>query len=100
MPLKTYIEPIIEIRLRQAEKEGKFTQIKAEPRQEFKEKEDKYRFVPITFSELLKEDGSDYMIIADSGLGKTAFLRWLEVQVAKRTIEPSTEYIPVFIKFT
>ncbi|MCF6153841.1 MAG: NACHT domain-containing protein [Candidatus Brocadia sp.] len=100
MPLKTYIEPIIEIRQRQSEKEDKFAQLEAVPRQDLKEKEDKYSFVTITFSELLKEDGMDYMIIADSGLGKTTFLKWLEVQVASRTIEPSTEYIPVFIKFT
>ncbi|MEW5924530.1 MAG: NACHT domain-containing protein, partial [Candidatus Zixiibacteriota bacterium] len=44
--------------------------------------------------ELLRRDSQSYIIVADSGMGKTTLLHWLQISLAKG--EFSNDYLPVY----
>jgi hypothetical protein len=61
---------------------------------------ERFKYVSIDYKDLIKRPGDDklgYVIIADSGMGKTTLLEELVILIAEKRI--STDIIPIFFEF-
>jgi hypothetical protein len=48
----------------------------------------------VSLKEILKRDGKDYIIVANSGMGKTTLLKWLELNIGHK--EVGAELLPIY----
>ena len=80
-----YIEPELMLR-KEIEKEEK-------PLQDERQRKEKgYELSKINIASLLREKTARYIVVADSGMGKTTFLRELALMIAEKRI--TTELVP------
>ncbi|MEW6006555.1 MAG: NACHT domain-containing protein [bacterium] len=93
-----YVEPVIQIRKRRTSKEkGGLTPSFRKPgKQELNQQteQEEYYFESITPNEVIN-DKNDYIIVGESGIGKTSFLYWLQAQLLEG-IYPG--FTPVLLK--
>jgi|GEM_PF-1872313 len=86
-----YVEPALERKAEDPPREG----IDLDFRLEEKKAGAETRFSPISVAEVVRSDRSDYVLISESGMGKTTFLKWLELSISKG--ELSKDYLPIYI---
>ncbi|MFH1859935.1 MAG: SUMF1/EgtB/PvdO family nonheme iron enzyme, partial [bacterium] len=55
---------------------------------------EEYHFEPITLEAIVRND-QDYILVGESGIGKTSFLNWIGTEVSEGRIE--SEFIPLVI---
>ena len=93
--MNNYIKPAIEIRKKiirvEGRDDGESFPASYSDEQAIKEE---YHFEPITLEAIVQND-QDYVLVGESGIGKTSFLNWTGEEVSKQGIE--SEFIPLFI---
>ena len=87
-----YIEPEIEIRRKIAPVKEKMGFPAYSPDKPSIQEE--YSFEPITMDKIVKNE-QDYIIVGESGIGKTSFLYWTASQIASKNIISGV--IPLFL---
>ena len=91
MGCKMYIEPAIVIRKKIIPESSNERMRMDSDEQAIKEE---YHFEPITLEAIVQND-HDYVLVGESGIGKTSFLYWTASQIASKDIISGV--IPLFL---
>lgn len=84
-----YVEPALERRRERPQPK------RMHPSPEDKKIEKGTYFDPISIAEIVRRDKNDLILVSESGMGKTTFLKWLELSISKGQL--SKHYLPVYI---
>jgi len=93
--MNIYVEPAIEIRRKRTIDR---IRIKDEPYLAYSPyepaRQEEYFFESISMDRIVQDD-SDYVVVGESGIGKTSFLRWIGYQISSGKF--ASDFIPIFV---
>ncbi|MBU0700694.1 HEAT repeat domain-containing protein [bacterium] len=99
--MSIYIEPAIEIRRRRISSQPKDRmgigdgELSPDSYPDKPSSQEEYYFEPITMERIVN-DTQDYIIVGDSGIGKTSFLYWAVSQISSGKMESG--FLPLFLE--